>query len=95
MPSIPERGDEYKTIATSLIEGLTTVVRTDQDMAKSLTKGLQLILKASHMDGGYIHLLDPEANTLRLRACLGLAKRTEKELNTVRDGEKVPGQVLH
>ncbi len=95
MPSIPERADEYKTIATSLIEGLAAVVRTDQDMAKSLTKGLQLILKASHMDGGYIHLLDPEANTLRLRACLGLAKRTEKELNTVRDGEKVPGQVLH
>lgn len=95
MPSVPERADEYKTIATSLIEGLAAVVRTDQDMAKSLTKGLQLILKASHMDGGYIHLLDPEANMLRLRACLGLAKRTEKELNTVRDGEKVPGQVLH
>ncbi len=85
---------ERLTTATSWIQALTKIAPTDQDMGKSLTRGLQHILKASQMDAGYIHLVDQKEHTLRLRACLGLSRRAEDELKTIREGEKVPGQVL-
>jgi len=85
---------EREGTATSWIQALTGIAPADQGMGRSLTRGLQHILKASHMDVGYIHLIDQKKHTLRLRACLGLSKREEEELKTIREGEKVPGQVL-
>ncbi len=85
---------EMGTDTTSWIEDLTRIAITNQNMTKSLTKGLQLILRASHMDGGYLHILNPEDRLLKLRACLGLSKTAEDDLRVIREGEKIPGQVL-
>ncbi len=85
---------DLETNVSSWIDELTRVSITNQNIKKSLTKGLQLILRASRMDGGYLHILDHKARLLRLRACLGLSKTAEDDLRVIREGEKVPGQVL-
>jgi len=85
---------ELGTDATSWIEDLTAVAITNQNITKSLTKGLQLTLRASHMDGGYLHILNPEDRVLKLQACSGLSKTAEDDLKVIREGEKIPGQVL-
>jgi PAS domain S-box-containing protein len=79
---------------TAWIEALTPVAFANQDTRKSLTKGLQLILEASEMDGGYIHVLNQKKHVLELRACLGLSERAEEALKTIREGERIPGRVL-
>jgi len=86
--------EEEKTTTVASIEALTTLVPTDQDMEKSLTNGLQFILEALDMDGGYIHVIEQEEHVLRLRASLGLSGMTEEGLRIIREGEKIPGQVL-
>ncbi len=86
--------EKQEQAVTSWIEALTALTATDQNVAKPLTKGLKLVLRVSKMDGGYIHLLDQKEHILRLTACLGLSKRAEEDLKIIREGEKVPGQVL-
>ena len=92
---LQKRLEEQKATTTSWIEALTTVAFTDQDMAKAMTRGLQTILKSANMDGGYVHLLDQTDHKLRLRACVGLSKAAQKDLEVIRQGERVPGKVLH
>jgi len=91
---LKEKLEKQETASTSWIEALTTIALTDQDITQSMTKGLQLMLQTSGMNGGYIHLLDEKDHLLKLRACLGLSKRAQEDLSIIREGEKVPGQVL-
>ncbi|MHA1939795.1 MAG: hypothetical protein ACW97O_16440, partial [Candidatus Thorarchaeota archaeon] len=69
--------EEQKRTAASWIETLSSVAQTDQSMSKSLTKGLRLIIKTSHMEGAYIHLCDPHERVLKLKASIGLTRKSK------------------
>jgi PAS domain S-box-containing protein len=84
---------EQKAAVTSWIEVLTKLLPIDQNMVRCLTDGLRFLLKTLCMDAGYIHLFDEKEHVLRLRACVGLSRRSENDLRTFPAGEGVPGQV--
>jgi len=91
---LQEALENQKLATNRCIEALAEIASVDQSLTESLNKGLRLVLQASHLDAGCIHILDQEKRVLKLKASLGLSSRTEGELETLGMGEKIPGQVL-
>ena len=91
-----KRIEEYlrrRNAELTALNEIAALLTEPLDLRGALEGVLKKLIEVTHMQGGWVQLIDQENQTLHLEAHLGLSRRMEAEIATIPVGKYVSGMV--